>query len=353
MKDLYEILGVDKNADDKAIQQAFRKLAKKYHPDVNPDNPEAEEKFKEVGQAYAILGDPEKKRHYDSGQMDERGDVRHSNFDHFGGFQNAAYHTFFDPFGQMHINEPRKTSPNTDIESTLVLNPEQSFEDQEVQVQYNRLRFCSDCNGDGGKEGKTTCPDCNGTKQAKRQFNQHTIVVTPCERCQQRGFIFNQICDSCKGFGIREESSTYTVKVPVGSCFKKLRVAGGGNQLNPNFDPGDLLIVIIVPNPHKGFQFSNDGTVYMELGIDPVEALLGVEKKVVDIKGENVTVQVPSGSREKQILRIPGHGLMTSKTTRGTFAVVLKYDYSTTLSDEQKGILLEYLSIKKEKEASK
>jgi len=357
VKDLYEILGVAKDADAKTIQSAFRRLAKQHHPDVNQGNTEAEEKFKEISHAYNILSDPERRRHYDIGGGEEQpryNNGAYDHFAHFGGFQHATYHTFFDEYGNFHrINEPRKNSPNTDIEATLLLDPSESFKERSTQLQYQRLKYCEECNGEGGGGGHQQCPDCKGRKYIQQQINQFTSVTVPCNRCQQRGSIFNEVCGVCNGFGMKEETATYTVKVPVGSYFKKLRVAGGGHQTNPKYPAGDLLIVLMPPTPYKEFQFTNDGTVYIEMLLDPIEALVGVEKKVKDIKGENVTFKVPAGSREKQIIRLENHGLMTSETERGVFAAILKYDNTISLTEEQKGILQSYLDTKKEKEATK
>lgn len=343
MNDHYEILGLSKSASDNEIRSAFRKLAKKYHPDVNPGDSEAEAKFKEITKAYDILGDPEKRKAYDSGAMNENGDFQHHDpFD----FINAKFGNFFNPFGGR-VHEQHR-NPNTNIEATLMIDPVDSFSEQSTQVEYQRLKFCNQCNGNGGAEGRITCPDCQGRKFVTHQANQMTLIQTPCGRCQQRGFIFNQVCKSCNGFGTKSESSSYTVKIPVGSYFKKLRIADGGNCVDINYPPGDLLINIVPPNQYKDFQFAQDHTVYKEILIDPVEALLGTQKEVTDIKGEKCILSVPAGCREKQILRIENHGLMTDSKKRGVFAIVVKYDYNFTLSDKQKHILQQYINTKTE-----
>ena len=343
MKDHYESLGLSRNADENEIKSAFRKLAKKYHPDVNPGDTHAEERFKEISNAYNILSDPEKRKAYDNGALNENGDVQQ---DPFADFMRSGVSDFFNPFGR-HIHEPRKTNPNANIEATLVINPIDSFTEQSTKIEYQRLKFCVECNGDGGKEGKTTCPDCKGRKFVTQQVNQMTIMQSPCERCQQRGFIFNQVCGSCNGFGVKEEHSSYTVKIPVGSYFKKLRIVGGGQHTNINYPTGDLFINILPPNQYEGFQFTDDYTVYKEILIDPIEAVIGTEKEVEDIKGEKCILSVPAGCREKQILRIEEHGLMNGDKKRGIFAIVVKYDYNLTLSEEQKNILREYVNTKK------
>lgn len=355
MKDYYAILGVSKNASDDEIKSSYRKLAKKYHPDVNQGDAKAEEMFKEVSTAYAVLSDPAKRSAYDNGAMNEHGDVQQQDpFAHFGGFGNFGNfgHDFFNPFGH-HIHEPRKVNPNSNVEATLVIDPLDSFEEQSRKIEYQRLKFCDDCNGEGGKEGRIICPNCQGRKFSSQQINQNTIIQSPCERCQQRGFIFNQVCNSCHGFGVKEEQTSYTIKIPVGSYFKKLRIAGGGQHTNANHPVGDLFINILPPSQYNGFQFTDDYTVYKEILVDPIEAVIGVEKEVFDIKGEKCILSVPAGCREKQILRIEEHGLMTGDKKRGVFAIVVKYDYNLTLSEEQKKILREYVNTKKEKEVKK
>lgn len=358
MKDYYEILGIKKEADEQEIKKAFRTLAKKYHPDVNQNNTEAEEKFKEINDAYSVLIDPQKRKAYDSGTMDANGNTHHYDpngpFGPFGPFgPDMASHHFFNPFqNPANFFDMGRTTPNLDVEATLIMEVADSFEEQSTQVTYNREKFCNHCNGEGGENGKTTCPDCHGRKYVGRAVNPHTIVQTPCDRCQQRGFIFNQVCGECHGFGFMSETAKYTVKIPVGAYFKKLRIPGGGNHRNNKFNPGDLIIVILPPK-HKDFQYANDGTVYFELLIDPIEAMIGVEKEVMDIKNEKVIIQVPAGTRDKHIVRIPNHGIMTSKTNRGDFAVVLKHNYDINISEEEKKKLIEYLNIKKEKEAKK
>lgn len=337
MSDYYDILGVSRNASEQEIKDAFRLLAKKHHPDVNQNDPAAEEKFKQINNAYTILSDADKKQAYDNGNLNENGDVQAPNFNH--GFQNIA-HGFFM---QMH---------NTDIEASLVLNPNDSFSEQSTKIQYTRMQFCANCNGDGGESGKIQCPDCKGSGQVGQYYNSHTIVYSSCGRCQQRGYLFNKVCNVCHGFGVKEEQSSYTVKIPIGSYFKRLRIPGGGHHTNSKTPAGDLFIVVMPPNQYDKFKFNQDGTTYCELLIDPVEAMIGTEKKVFDIKKDNVKIQVPAGSRESQIVRIAEHGLMTSETTRGYLAVILKYDYSEP-SEEQKKILLEYLKTKKKKEVNK
>lgn len=359
MRDLYEILGVARSADEKEIQSAFRKLAKKYHPDVNQGNQEAEEKFKEVNNAYSILGDPEKRRQYDAGFIDHSGEsagrARTSQHDYwagFGGFENAPFHGFFDPF-QTRIREPRKYSQNTDVETVLIVNPPDSFIEKTYKVEVDRMRYCESCDGEGGEEGKITCPSCQGRGQVFQQINAMTVIGAPCGRCQQRGFIFNKVCTVCGGFGLKSEKVKGEVKVPVGSYYKKLRVAGAGNYANSKEDPGDLIIVVLPPNVYENYQFTGDGTGYTELKLDPIEMMLGTEKEVKGIKGENITVEIPAGSVEKQIIKMLGLGLPNGEHSRGALAFVLKHDYNTTPTEEQKEILKQYLNTKKKKEVTK
>jgi molecular chaperone DnaJ len=337
VSDYYNILGVSRNASEQEIKDAFRLLAKKYHPDLNPDNAEAEEKFKEINSAYSVLIDKEQKAAYDQFGVNEQGDIKAPNANH--GFRHVT-HNFFT---QMH---------NTDIEATLVVNPDDSFKEQTTKVQYNRMQCCVNCQGEGGENGKIQCPDCRGRGQVIHQFDANTHIYSSCHRCQQKGYLFNKVCDNCQGFGVKEEQSSYTVKIPVGSYFKRLRIPGGGHHTNPKAPAGNLFIIVVPPERHGKFQFSQDGTTYCELIIDPVEAMLGAEKEVIDIKKEKVKIQVPAGSRETQMVKLAEHGLMTSENTRGNLAVILKYDYSEP-SEEQKKILLEYLKTKKKKEVKK
>lgn len=321
-------------------------MAKLNHPDLNPDNKEAEDKFKEISNAYSILSDPEKKQAYDNGHLGADGNL---NEDPFADFMN--YHAGFFNFGNIH--QPRKTNPNEDIYAKLVVDPINSFGEHTMKIEFQKLQSCSDCNGNGGVEGKITCPNCNGTKYAKQHFNQNAVVMTPCQRCQQRGVIFNKVCNSCNGFGVDSKLHSCEIKIPIGSYFKTIRIKEVGHCTNPSYKPSDLYITILPPEEYNGFRFSKDCTVYKELLIDPVEAILGAEKEVEDIKGEKCTLFIPSGCREEQIIQIQEKGLLKQNNTRSVFAVVVKYNYNLQLTDEQKNILQEYIKTKKENEVIK
>lgn len=332
MKDYYKILGVSKDADAKTIKDAFRNLARKYHPDVNKD-PEAEEKFKEINDAYSILSNPEKRKAFDYGEVNANGDV----------FQNP----FKDFIHDFHFNTHRIVNPNTDIEGTLICDPSESFKEQHQKIEYQKTKFCQDCDGKGGQNGQVQCPDCQGRTFKTVQYAS-AIINTPCDRCKQRGFIFNKICDTCHGFGLQTENISYDVTIPVGAFFKKLRIAGGGNHNNPNYASGDLLITILPPSQYKDFYFTPNRAICLDLLIDPVEALIGVEKEVIDIKGEKVKVQIPAKSREKSIIDVAGHGLMINETNRGSLKIVIKYDYNQEMSETQKNILKQYINTKEQ-----
>jgi len=344
-KDLYQVLGLTKSATDTEIKDAFRSLARKLHPDVNPDNPEAEEQFKEINNAYSILSDPEKRQAYDAGQIDSSGES------HFRSGYGRAHVDIEDMFNNFGFSVPNvhRVRQNTDLGMRYELDPKNSLTEQSAVVSVNRYKWCDDCKGLGGVGGQTVCPDCNGKRYTVRNFNNITLVQEPCSRCRQKGYIYHTVCNQCGGFGIKEENRTYTVKIPPGSYFKKLRVAGGGQYTNPDEPPGDLYIIVVPPSQNReGFQFTEDGSAYTEMLIDPIVALLGCEKKVKGIYGENVTVNVPSGTKDKTILRIPDKGLTVGQR-RGVLAIVVKHE-NLTLTQEQKEILMQYVNTKKEKE---
>lgn len=344
-KDLYQVLGLTKSATDAEIKDAFRSLARKLHPDVNPNNPEAEEQFKEVNNAYSILGDAEKRRAYDAGTIDSSGE---SNFGNRQGWGRTRV-DIEDMFNNFGFSIPRhQVRQNTDLGMHYELDPKDSLKEQSAVISVNRHKWCEGCHGKGGKGGQTVCPDCQGKRYTVRNFNNITLVQEPCGRCKQKGFIYTTVCDECSGFGITEENRTYTVKIPPGSYYKKLRVAGGGQYTNPDESPGDLYILVVPPSQSNGFQYTEDGSAYTELYIDPIIALLGCEKKVKGIYGENVIVNVPSGTKDKTILRIPDKGLKIGQK-QGVLAIVIRYE-NLTLTQEQKEILMQYVNTKKEKE---
>lgn len=347
-KDLYEILGIGKNATDDEIKKAYRNLAKKYHPDVNPGNKEAEQKFKEINEAYQILSDPQKRAQYDQfgSSAFEQGGFGQGDYD-FGGFSGFGdiFSDIFDMFGG---GTRRNTGPQKgkDIRYDMMLTFEEAAFGVEREIEIERYEECDKCNGSGAKAGTKaeTCPVCHGTGEVRVTQNTplgRIVNVRTCSRCHGEGKIINEPCTKCNGTGKIRKTRKIKVNIPAGiDDGQMVSLRGEGEPGARGGARGDLFIVIRV-KPHK--IFIRDGyNVLLKMPISFAEAALGAEMKVPTIDG-NVIYNIPEGTQTGTKFRLKGKGIpYINGRGRGDQIVEVYIDVPRKLTERQKELLREF-----------
>lgn len=325
MQNHYEVLGVSKSATADEIKSAYRKLSKQFHPDVNKDEG-AEEKFKQINEAYSVLSDPQKRAQIDQPQSP------------FGGF---------NPFNNWNeVNFVRKQNFNTPLNIRVNLNLEDLFNSIKRKVTYSRQRFCSHCRGEGGKGSKSACITCMGSGQNKQTI-QHAgfffeQVFGPCQHCQGRGWKFESTCNPCNGVGLIQEPMHVDLDLERGSIFNTFMKPDLGNYENPDHPPGKLIIEFGL-NQHPEFDFDNQGNVFKKIPINPVEAICGVSKRIKFPNGQIKDVTIPKLSGTDLLLNFPEEGIPKPDKTSGSFLISLMYNFPTELTEEQEKILKSYV----------
>ncbi|SDG34253.1 molecular chaperone DnaJ [Selenomonas sp. WCT3] len=363
-RDYYEVLGVDKGASAADIKKAYKKMARKYHPDLNRDNPkEAEEKFKEVNEAYDVLKDPQKKAQYDQfghaafeGGMGGGGGFGGFGGGGFGGFGGGGMDDIFDMFfgggGRQRSRGPQPER-GSDLRYDLEITFEEAAFGKEVELSIPRMETCEACHGSGAAAGTSpeTCPDCHGT--GVRQQVQNTpfgrmVNQTTCSRCHGTGKIVKNPCGECHGTGKKKVRSKIKVNIPKGiDNGQRVRVRGGGEAGKLGGEHGDLYVYIFI-KPHKIYQ--RQGTdVVVEVPISFVQAALGDKIQVPTIDG-TVEVKVPAGTQSGKILRLRERGIPHLRGTgRGDEHVVIKVLTPQNLNQRQKELLKEFGEISGDK----
>lgn len=346
-RDYYEVLGVDKNASEADIKSAFRKLAKKYHPDVSKE-PDAEEKFKEAQEAYAVLSDEEKRAQYDRyGHAAFQGANGGAGFDFSGfDFSDIFSDLFGGAFGGGFSNFGFGSSSRARRGSDTLVRMNLTFEEAcfgcKKSIEINESKTCTECHGKGGFDEKT-CPDCKGTGQVTQAvFGGAFVSRTTCSRCSGTGHIFDRKCNSCKGTGTINERKEKDVKVPAGvDNGNRLRVPNAGNPGSNGGENGDLYIEFNVKE-HPIFE-RQENDIYLTLPITITDAVLGTKVDVPTLYG-NVKLTIPAGSSTNDKHRLKGKGIENVRTGRiGDMYVVLDIHIPKKLTRDQKK-LFEQLS---------
>lgn len=337
-KDYYQILGVSKNSTDEEIKKAYRKLALSYHPDRNHGNKEAEEKFKEINEAYSVLGDPEKRVRYDRyGTADEHGSM----FDF--GFGRNFDDIFGDFFGDIFSGGTRskRGRKGEDLRYNLELQFEEAVFGIEKEIDIPKEERCPRCAGSRIEPGfqPVPCPQCNGRGQVRYTQGFFTINRS-CENCNGEGYIVKDPCKNCKGRGYIRTKKKITLNVPPGvDSDSRLKVRGEGAQGPHDSVPGDLFVVLRVKE-HPIFDREGDN-IFVHAEVNFPTLCLGGQIKVPTLEGE-ATIDVAPGTRPEKMYRIKGRGVpKTNGYGRGDQFVHLHVSVPTDLSDRQRQLLEE------------
>ncbi len=363
-KDYYKILGIEKSASSSDIKSAYRKLAKKYHPDLNQDNKDAAaEKFKEISEAYEILADPQKKKMYDTygyegvSQQFGQGGFSWSNFSHmddisdiFNDFLGNSFGgggSFFDMFfGGQGRGARRKVIRGSDLTLTLKLNLEEIYTGTEKTLKYKRYETCYECNGSGAasSDDVETCKDCGGSgqKQYKRQSIFGTMVnVGTCPSCNGAGKIIKKPCKKCKGEGRLKMDHTVKIDIPAGvmhNSFMVLEHEGNGPKGKGIY--GDLRVVF-QELQHKKFIRDNHH-LHMEMDIEYTDAVLGTQKKVQTIDSKSVKLKIPAGTPGGKVFALKGKGMpYLHSSDKGNLYITVKIRIPQKIDKQTKKILEE------------
>jgi molecular chaperone DnaJ len=354
-KDYYQILGVDRSANGDQIKKAYRKLAMQYHPDRNPGNKDAEEKFKEAAEAYEVLNDPETRKRYDQfGHDGLRGtgarpftdvnDIFSTFSDIFGGGFGGSI--FDDMFGQGQTRQRRRTStsaPGSDLKIKLALSLEEIATGVEKKLRVKKWKTCETCHGSGARTSgsKTTCPQCNGSgeiRQVSRSVFGQFVNITTCSTCGGEGSIIKDVCATCRGEGRVQGEGTIKVTIPAGvSEGNYIPLHREGNVGRRGGPPGDI-IVVIEEETHPLFTRNGDDII-LDLLVSFPEAALGADVEVPTLTGR-AKLKIEPGTQSGRILRMRDKGIPhLNSYGHGDQLVRVNVWVPTRLSSEERGIL--------------
>ena len=355
-RDYYEVLGVDRSASGDDIKKAYRKLAMKYHPDRNPGDKEAEEKFKEANEAYEVLSNPDKKSRYD--QFGHAGTDPNFNAGGFGGFGGGGFEDVFsDLFGNMFSGgfsstqsrqTPRK---GRDLRVDITLSFEEAVFGVKKEIRLKRREVCPKCNGTGAKSEADiqTCSKCGGTGQIRvRQKSLFGMVETvkTCDMCGGSGKTIKNACPECSGKGFVQKQRTITINIPQGvDDGYVLPLKGEGEAGTNGGRNGDVYIYISVK---KHQLFTRDGNnIFLEVPLTFVQATLGDDIEVPTIDGK-VKLKIPEGTQTGQVFKLKGKGISSPNSFgKGHQFVKVKVEVPTRLSAAQKKALQEFDELSK------
>ena len=344
-RDYYEVLGVDRNASDDEIKKAFRKLARQHHPDLQSDPAKkkaAEEKFKESGEAYEILSDPERRKKYDmfghSGGPQGFGGAE--GFDFGRGFDDVFGDIFEGFFGGGRGRS--RAESGTDLQYNLELSFEEAVTGKEAKLKIPRWETCDTCHGTGARSDKSvkTCSTCRGVGQIRLQQGFFTIN-RPCGECQGSGKIISDPCKECRGKKQVYRERTLSVTIPAGmETGMRLRLANEGEHGSNGGPPGDLYVAITV-KPHQYFSRKGNDVLY-DLSVHFVTATLGGKVEVPTLKGSTM-VRIPEGTQPDKVLRLKGMGIPSVKSGQpGDQLVRIRIQIPTKLSLRERELLMAF-----------
>jgi molecular chaperone DnaJ len=339
-RDFYEVLGVSKSSSQDEIKKAYRELAREWHPDRKPDDPEAEERFKEIQQAYDTLSDEEKRKQYDAG-----GRFAGAGFPGGGGgfpgggggFPSDIGDIFSTFFGRGGRQQGPREQRGRDLETEVRLSFDQAMHGTQIAVSIPTTGECPTCHGSGAKPGTSprTCPRCEGTgidAQSQGLFS----ISQPCPECGGQGTVIDDPCPTCAGQGITQETKRYRVNIPAGvHDGSRIRLAGKGEAGYRGGPRGDLYVTTRVA-PSPVFKQRPDGNLEVDLPVTVAEAIQGAEIEVPTLDGSK-TIRIPPGTQHGSVQRLRGEGPPRPKDSgRGDIYYRIRIDVPKELSDEQR-----------------
>ena len=354
-RDYYEVLGVGREAGAEEIKKSYRKLARQYHPDVNQDDKGAEEKFKEIQEAYDVLSDSQKKAQYDrfghqegSAQGFGQG---YGGFGNMGGFSSSGVEDIFEAFFGGGFSSARRGSASApqrgaDLRYDMEITLEEAVKGKNTSINAHRLENCPDCGGSGAKSGSEpeVCHVCHGTGQ--QQVSRNTafgsfVSVKPCDTCHGEGRIIKDPCPKCKGDGRVRKERKIEVKLPAGlDNGAKIRINGEGEAGRKGGPPGDLYVVTYV-KAHKFFT-RRDNDLHCEVPLSFVSAALGDEIEIPTIDGKS-KLRIPEGTQPGAVFRMKGKGVPSIRGFgKGDQLVKIKVEVPKRLNAKQKKILQDF-----------
>ncbi|MCQ2982730.1 MAG: molecular chaperone DnaJ [Treponemataceae bacterium] len=364
-RDYYEVLGVTKTATKDEIKKAYRKLAVQYHPDKNPGDKAAEEKFKEATEAYEVLSDENKKKIYDQygfagldgmGGGGGGGGFNASNFSDFSDIFGDFGDVFEGFFGGGRGGSSRRSASNQG--QSLRYDLEISFKDAvygcQTEVAFQHDEVCDSCGGTGGEKGasRKTCPTCNGAGQVRRSAGFFS-VAQPCPSCQGSGTVIDNPCKACHGTGVQSKRRKVKVTIPAGvDDGKRITIPRQGDAGRNGGPAGDLIIVLHVGS-HKYFERSGND-LYCAAPISITQAALGAEIYITSLDDRKLKVKVPAGTQHGKLLRIPGEGVPATSTSRkGDLFVKVMVQIPSHLSSKGKKLMEELAEVEGDNDSPK
>ncbi|HEY60327.1 MAG TPA: molecular chaperone DnaJ [Anaerolineae bacterium] len=339
-RDYYEVLGIARSASQDEIKSAFRRLARQYHPDVNKAA-DAEERFKEINEAFAVLSDQEKRSIYDrlghAGLSGAGGMWDFNNFDPFEIFEQ--FFGFGSMGGRRRRNVPHR---GKDLYASITLSFEEAAFGADKEISITRDELCNTCKGTGAEPGTSpeTCPTCGGrgeVRQVRQTFLGQMVQVTTCPACSGTGKVIRHICKTCHGHGYERRTLKKVVPIPAGvDSGTQIRLAGEGQPGTKGGPNGNLYIEVKV-KPHRYFRRRNDD-IMLDLNINISQAALGAEVKVPTLN-EKAMITIPSGTQPGKVFRLKGKGIQHLRTRgRGDQLVIVNVEIPTRITREQREI---------------
>ena len=353
--DYYELLGVERSADEKELKSAFRKMAMKYHPDRNPDDKLAETRFKEINEAYEVLRDPQKRAAYDQ--------FGHAAFENGGGFGGGAAggfggggfsDIFEDLFGEMMGGRGRRGAGGrdrgADLRYNMEITLEEAYEGKTAEISVPTAVTCETCSGSGSKPGSSpkTCATCSGSGRVRAASGFFSIERT-CPQCQGRGEVISDPCETCSGQGRITRERSLSVNIPAGiEDGVRIRLGGEGEAGARGGPPGDLYIFVAI-KPHEFFQ--RDGSdLFCRIPVSMTTAALGGQFEVATLDGSKSRVKVPEGTQTGKQFRLKGKGMPVMRSTGvGDLYIQVVTETPQHLTRRQRELLEEFEAISSEK----
>lgn len=344
-RDYYEVLGVQKSATKDEIKKGYRKLAIQYHPDKNPGNKEAEDKFKEATEAYEVLSDDEKRKIYD-----QYGFAGLDGMGGGGGFNTGNFRDFDDIFGDFgsvfenifggggrrssRANEPGQ---GANLRYDLEISFQEAVFGTKTEISFTHDEACSSCNGTGGAKGSSrkTCPTCQGSGQVRRSAGFFS-VAQPCPSCHGAGSVIDNPCNDCSGTGVKSKKKKIIVTIPAGvDDGKRIAIPRQGNAGRNGGAPGDLFVFIHV-RPHESFE-RNGNDLYCAIPVTVSQAALGTDLFVTTLDGRKIKVKIPDGIQNGKLLRLKDEGVpIINSSKKGDLYIKVIIQTPSRLSQKEK-----------------